>query len=155
MRYASVDDMRALKEKKQRVLGFDIGDRRIGLSVSDALWCIASPLHTLDRTKEWRQPLSKIIKDYAIGGFVVGIPLLLNGDKGPQAQKVEAFVEKELAAYVCPILLWDERMSTHGATRSLLEADMSRRRRTDTVDKVAASFILQGVLDHIDYVYRH
>lgn len=144
-------------------MGFDVGDRRIGLSVSDTSWTIASPVTMFDRQKNWQQDFKKIMDDFqrelrrpssekqphAIAAFIVGHPILLNGDIGPQAIKVQQFAEQYLSVFQIPVLLWDERLSTHAANRPLLEADMSRAKRKVTIDKMSAVFILQGVLDRI------
>lgn len=151
--YCTLDELIALKNQRKRVFGLDIGDRRIGVSVCDATWLIATPIATLDRQKNWKDDLRNLLKSYQnnapVGGFVSGLPLLMNGDEGSQAQKVRQCLEKHLFPLELPIYLWDERLSTCAANFALIEADMSRDKRKHNVDKVAASFILQGVLDLI------
>ena len=93
--------------------------------------------------------LLALIKKHGVGGLVVGLPLNMNASEGPAAQSARAFVRNFLAKRDLPILLWDERLSTVAVTRTLLEADVSRAKRKDVVDKMAAAFILQGVLDFI------
>lgn len=147
--YCTLEDIIPLKQQHKRLFGLDIGDRRIGVSVCDATWFLASPLSMLDRKTDWKAQLHKLLKQYPVGAFVSGFPLLMNGDEGPQAKKVKELLESYFATLGFPIYLWDERLSTHAANRVLIEADMSRAKRKDTVDKVAASFILQGVLDRL------
>jgi putative Holliday junction resolvase len=151
--YCTQADLITIKNQRKRILGLDIGDRRIGVSVCDATWTIATPIATLDRQKNWKEDLRGLLKTYQgntpIGGFVSGLPILMNGDEGSQAQKVRQCLEKHFFPFEFPIYLWDERLSTCAAQSALIEADMSRSKRKDTVDKVAASFILQGVLDLI------
>lgn len=133
----------------ERLLGLDLGEKTIGLALSDVMRMIASPLVTLERTKFAADAatLSSLIDKNRVGGLVVGLPLNMNGTEGPSAQSARAFARNFAARRPIPILLWDERLSTTAVTRTLLEADMSRTRRKDVVDKMAASFILQGVLD--------
>ena len=153
--YCTLDDLALIKtnnlKTNARLFGFDVGDRRIGVSVCDATWFIASPLSMLDRKTDWKAGLQKLLKQYPVGAFVVGLPLLMNGDEGPQAQKVKEFLEKHIAPFNIPLFLWDERLSTFAVNRVLIEADMSRAKRKDNVDKVAASYILQGVLDRLSH----
>lgn len=163
----TLDEIIKTQIPRSRLIGFDVGDRRIGLSISDTTWTIASPLGMLDRQKNWQNELRSYINQFSnqtrpsqnpsprqispigIAAFVVGFPLLLNGDTGPQALKIQQFAEQYLTVYNLPILFWDERLSTHGANRPLMEADMSRAKRKVTIDKMSAVFILQGVLDRI------
>lgn len=160
----NIKDLLALKCPYSRLMGFDIGDKRVGVSVSDSSWTVASPVGYIDRTKNWEQALRQMIalfplhrpsghpantQNHAIVGFVVGLPYLLNGDLGPQAQKVQNFCEKHLELLNIPLFYWDERFSTFGANRILLEANVSRAKRKTTIDKMSATFILQGVLDSL------
>jgi putative Holliday junction resolvase len=117
--------------------------------LSDTTWSIASPYETLKRRSD-QQALSQlqaIIQDFKIAAIVMGYPLNMNGSAGPQSQKVMKFAEKFLACQDIPLLLWDERLSTVAVTRTLISADLSRQKQKQAVDKLAASFILQGVLD--------
>ncbi|MES2608375.1 MAG: Holliday junction resolvase RuvX [Pseudomonadota bacterium] len=149
MIYCTLDDLPPLKQQQKRLFGLDIGDRRIGISVCDATWLIASPLTMLDRKTDWKAHLHRLLKQYPVGGFVSGLPLLMNSDEGPQAKKVKEFLATHIFPFGIPVYLWDERLSTCAANRALIEADMSRMKRKANVDKVAASFILQGVLDRL------
>ena len=134
----------------QRLLGLDLGAKTIGLALSDPGLTIASPLETLRRGKftAAAQDLAKIIEREGVGGLVIGLPLNMDGAEGPAAQSARQFAANlGTAGMGEPRLLWDERLSTVAVTRTLLEADLSRRRRAQVVDKLAAAYILQGVLD--------
>lgn len=130
-------------------MGLDVGDKTIGLSLSDPTWMIATPLKLLKRQNNIRDitEIQTLIQDHRVGALVIGLPLSLNGAEGPQAKKVRTYIEKLETVIDIPYVLWDERLSTVAVTRTLLEADMSRKRRSEVVDKMAATFILQGVLD--------
>lgn len=93
--------------------------------------------------------LEEIVADFGVGGIVIGLPLTLSGAEGPAAQSARAFARNLSARMGVPILLWDERLSTAAVTRALLDADASRRRRAQVVDKMAAAYILQGALDRL------
>jgi putative Holliday junction resolvase len=133
----------------ERLMGLDLGEKTIGLALSDVMRMIATPLVTLERTKfsADAQALISLMERNNVAGLVIGLPLNMNGTEGPTAQSARAFARNFEGKRPIPILLWDERLSTAAVTRTLLEADMSRTRRKDVVDKMAASFILQGVLD--------
>ena len=130
-------------------MGLDVGDKRIGVALSDEGAVIASPRETLERRGN-RKDIAHLL-DIAgreeVAEIVVGLPLSLDGSEGPQAQKVGRFVEALKAETNIPITMWDERLTTVGAERALLESDMSRAKRKKTIDKVAAALILQGYLD--------
>jgi putative pre-16S rRNA nuclease len=134
-----------------RVIGIDVGSKTLGLALSDATRSIASSLVTLRRSRladDLRQLLD-LTEKHGVGGFVVGLPLNLDGSAGPRAQATRAFVRNLAKATPLPVLYWDERLSTVAAERTLLEADLSRKRRAEVVDKVAATLILQGALDRL------
>ena len=133
----------------ERLLGLDLGEKTIGIALSDVLRTVASPLETLPRTKFSADAkiLVALIVKHGVGGLVIGLPLNMNGTEGPSAQSARAFARNFDAKHPMPILLWDERLSTAAVTRTLIEADMSRAKRKQVVDKMAAAFILQGVLD--------
>lgn len=140
-----------LKTNKNRLLGLDVGDKTIGVSLSDLLWSLASP-HLLIKRKNNISDLKEIEKicyDYNVTAIIIGYPLNMNGTEGPQSLKVRELSEKLLTLVTIPIYLWDERLSTVAVTKTLLEADMSRKKRSQVVDKMAATFILQGVLDFL------
>jgi putative Holliday junction resolvase len=133
----------------QRLLGLDLGTKIIGLATSDPGLVIATPFTTLRRRKftATATELDDIIARKDIGGLVVGYPLNMDGSEGPAAQSARQFAANlDKAGITIPALLWDERLSTVAVTRTLLEADTSRKRRAEVVDKLAAAYILQGVL---------
>jgi putative Holliday junction resolvase len=134
----------------ERLLGIDLGTKTIGLATSDPGLVIATPFTTLGRGKftATATELDDIIARKEIGGLVVGYPLNMDGTEGPAAQSARQFAANlDKAGITIPALLWDERLSTVAVTRTLLEADTSRKRRAEVVDKLAAAYILQGVLD--------
>jgi len=131
------------------ILGIDPGEKRIGVAVSDLTRLISSPLDTVARTK-FAADADTILKLYdarQCAGFVIGLPLNMDGSSGPAAQSARAFARNLIAKRDVPLLLWDERLSTAAVTRTLIESDASRKRRGEVVDKVAASYMLQGALD--------
>jgi len=145
----------ALEELKippgQRLLGLDLGEKTIGLALSDTLLSIATPMQTLKRGKFIADAaqLDIIISAQGVGGLVVGLPLNMDGSDGPSAQSARAFARNWAGRSPLPVLMQDERLSTSAVTRTLLEADASRRRRGQVVDKMAAAYILQGALDRL------
>jgi putative Holliday junction resolvase len=134
-----------------RIGGLDVGDRRIGVAVSDELGWTAQGLCVVTRTKldADLEAVRKSLAEYTPTTIVVGLPKNMNGTLGPQAQKVMAFARALEEALAIPVELWDERLSTVGAERVLLEADLSRAKRRKVIDKAAAVFILQGYLDRL------
>jgi len=132
-----------------RVIGIDVGTKTLGLALSDATLRIASALVTLRRSRlaDDLRRLADLAVKYGVGGFVVGLPLNLDGTAGPRAQAARAFARNLAKATGLAVAYWDERLSTVAAERVLLEADMSRKRRAEVVDKVAATLILQNALD--------
>lgn len=133
----------------KKLLGMDPGTKTIGLAVSDPRLKVGTPLLTIKRSKfkEDTAKIAKIIDDHAIGGFVIGLPLNMDGSEGPRCQSIRQF-QKNLEGYFdLPMCFWDERLSTIAVTRTLLEADASRATRAKVVDKMAAAYILQGALD--------
>jgi putative holliday junction resolvase len=134
-----------------RLLGLDLGEKTIGLALSDTSLSVATPLQTLKRGKfaADAQILGGLIAEHGIGGLVVGLPLNMDGSDGPSAQSARAFGRNFAARSELPIVFWDERLSTAAVTRTLLDADASRKRRADVVDRMAAAYILQGALDRL------
>jgi len=134
-----------------RILGLDLGSKTIGLALSDVGRSIASPYKTLKRTKFTANAneLKDIIGTEGIGALVIGLPLNMDGSAGPAAQSARDFAINLSGVIDEPITMWDERLSTVAVERTLLEADMTRKRRSEVVDKLAATFILQGALDHL------
>jgi putative holliday junction resolvase len=137
-----------------RLIGLDLGEKTIGLALSDTSLAIATPLETLKRGKFSvnARELGGLITQHGVGGLVVGLPLNMDGSEGPSAQSVRAFARNFAAQNLLPIVLWDERLSTAAVTRTLLDADSSRRRRAEVVDKMAAAYILQGALDRLRHM---
>jgi putative Holliday junction resolvase len=141
--------LKALLPKDARLFGVDLGEKTIGLALSDVRRTIASPFETLKRTK-FRADAEKLLalaKLHEVGGFVIGLPRNMDGSEGPRAQSTRAFVRNLAPLTELPICFWDERLSTAAVTRTLLEANASRARRAELVDKLAAAYILQGALD--------
>ncbi len=149
--FSTLDSLSPLKNGKNRLMGIDLGSKTIGISTSDTTWFIATPLTLIRRTNTCNDlnALSKIIQEYEVAGIVIGYPLNMNGTEGPQGQKIKIFIEHFSESNPTPIVLWDERLSTVAVTKTLLKADMSRKRRSEVVDKMAASYILQGALDYL------
>jgi putative Holliday junction resolvase len=139
-----------------RVLGLDLGEKTIGIALSDTQTTIASPYGTRVRTTFGNDftYLASVMREHGAAGLVVGLPLNMNGSEGPAAQSARAFARNFAARSNFPVLLWDERLSTAAVTRTLLAADASRRRRSKVVDKMAAAYLLQGALDAMKGVRR-
>ena len=145
---AAAAEFRAALPGRGRLLGLDVGTRTIGLALCDAQWTIASPAELLRRGKFVKdlERLRAIAEAQRAAGLVVGLPLSLDGSDSPRTQSVRAFA-CNLGPLGLPLLLWDERWSTQAVTRTLLDADASRARRAELVDKMAAAYILQGAID--------
>ena len=131
-----------------RLAGLDVGTKTIGLAYCDAGWTIATPAETIRRTRFGAdlEALRKVVAAQSIRGLVVGLPLNMDGTDSPRTQAIRAFA-RNVKPLDLPILLWDERWSTAAVTRTLLDADASRARRAEVVDKMAAAYILQGAID--------
>lgn len=137
--------------KEARILGLDVGDTTIGLALSDVMRSIATPLETIERSKFSKdlEKLKSIIDKHKVAGLVIGYPVNMDGSEGPRTQSTRTFVSNISKSISLPMVMWDERMSTMAVERTMLEADMSRQRRAQLVDKLAASYMLQGLLDSI------
>lgn len=135
----------------KRILGLDLGDKTIGLATSDTTLAIATPRLTIARTKFQAdaRALLEFAEKEGIGLLVLGLPLNMDGSEGPRAQATRAFARNLSKLTELPIMYWDERLSTAAVERTMIEADLSRAKRDKNVDKLAAAFILQGVLDSI------
>jgi putative Holliday junction resolvase len=144
-----LSELRANIPAGQRVLGLDLGEKTIGLALSDTLLTVATPYETLKRGKFSADAgtIERIAVKEGIGGLIIGFPLNMSGSEGPAAQSARAFARNLAARTSLPILLWDERLSTAAVQRDMIAADASRKRRAAAVDKVAAAYILQGALD--------
>jgi len=131
-----------------KLAGLDVGTKTIGLAICDAGWHFAGPAETIRRTK-FTQDLASLRQFIArehIAGLVVGLPLNMDGTDSPRTQSVRAFA-RNLAPLKLPILLWDERWSTQAVERAMIDADVSRAKRAEAVDRLAAAHILQGAID--------
>ncbi|NQV59575.1 MAG: Holliday junction resolvase RuvX [Alphaproteobacteria bacterium] len=145
--------LRAAVATPLRLLGLDLGSKTIGLALSDITWSIASPLETIRRRKFSVDVdrLFALIDEHAVGGLVLGLPLNMDGSEGPRCQSTRAFAHNVLALRDLPIVLQDERLSTAAVQRMLVEEmDSTRKRRAEVVDKLAAAYILQGLLDRLN-----
>lgn len=136
---------------KGKLMGLDLGTKTIGVAISDGLRMTASPVETIKRIKftQDAERLAKLVADHTVTGIVIGLPLNMDGTEGPRAQSTRAFVRNLKQKIDLPMVFWDERLSTMAVTRTMLEADLSRARQAEVVDKLAASYILQGALDRL------
>ena len=133
----------------ERCLGLDVGDRRIGVAVSDPLGWTASPLPTVERVS-WKKDLARVrslLEEHRVELVVVGLPIRMDGTAGERAERTLEFVRRLQATTRVPVVTWDERLSTREAERRMVEADVRRERRREVIDGIAASLILQGYLD--------
>ena len=148
-----VDDFANALPERGRLVGLDLGTKTIGIGLSDVERRIASPLRTLKRAafQKNADELAAIFREFDIAGVVVGLPLDLEGRENPRSQSARAFARNLSTRADLPLTLWDERFSTAVVTRSLIENDVSRARRAEVIDKMAAAYILQGALDRIRY----
>ena len=153
---APEDILQSLKAE-QRLLALDLGEKTIGLAVSDRRRSIATPLKTIRRAKAAGDmaKLKDVLAAQECGGIVIGYPVNMDGSLGPKCQSVRQFARNLEAAFALPVVLWDERMSTMAVTRTMLEADISRAKRAEHVDKLAAAYILQGCLDYLNARASH
>ena len=154
MAVLSLTDLCKALPSGQRLLGLDLGEKTIGLALSDTLLTVATPMQTLKRGKFTHDALAldAIIAAQNIGALVVGLPLNMDGSDGPSAQSARAFGRNWAKRSAVPVLFQDERLSTSAVTRTLIDADASRKRRSEVVDKMAAAYILQGVLDRLRHM---
>jgi len=140
-----------------KLVGLDVGTKTIGLAVCDAGWTFAGPSETIRRTKFTAdlEALKKFVQREQVTGLVLGLPLNMDGTDSPRTQSVRAFA-RNLAPLDLPILLWDERWSTQAVERAMIEADVSRAKRAERVDALAAAHILQGAIDAlVNLPHRH
>jgi putative Holliday junction resolvase len=154
MAIVSIAELKKNLPAGERLLGLDLGEKTIGLAISDRDLTIGSPLETLRRAKFTQDAaaLAKICAERGVGGLVFGLPVNMDGSEGPRCQSVRQFARNlaEIAGLDLAVAFWDERLSTAAVERLLVrEADMSRRRRAQVVDKMAAAYILQGALDSL------
>lgn len=147
----AVEDLAARLKLGDQLIGLDVGEKTVGVAISDGMLMTASPLQTV-RRKKFGADVEKIFelaKGRVLGGVVIGLPVHMNGDEGPRCQSCRAFARNLSRLTPLPIILWDERMSSMTADRAMLEADLSRARRAESIDAVAAGVILQGALARI------
>lgn len=139
-----------------RLAGLDLGTKTIGIALADPGLRIATPFHTIRREKFGKdaEALLALCARERVGGLVLGLPVNMNNTEGPRAQATRAFVRNLAPLTDLPLVLWDERLSTAAAERAMIEADMSRRKRAEKIDAVAASLILQGALDRLTALRR-
>lgn len=144
------EDLPAALGPGSRLMGFDLGSKTIGIAISDRTLAVASPLETIKRTKFTKdaERIEALIAEHGVGGLVVGLPVNMDGSEGPRCQSSRAFANNLLKRLDLPLTFWDERLSTAAVERMMTdEADLSRRRRGELVDKLAAAWILQGLLE--------
>jgi len=141
----------SLLPRFKSLIGLDLGTKTIGIAVSDTLWSVATPRETIKRKKFGLDcdALDIIFNSTDTGGIILGLPMNMDGSEGPRCQATRAFARNLSLRCPIPIAFWDERLSSIAAERAMLEADMSRAKRADNIDHVAASFILQGALNRI------
>lgn len=156
MIFQDIADFAAAIPPMRAIAGLDLGTATIGVAVSDRLLSVATPLETIRRRKFTADAgrLLEIADAREIGGFILGLPYNMDGSEGPRCQSTRAFARNLERLSDLPIGFWDERLSTVAATRALLEADTSRKRRGQVIDHVAAGYILQGALDRMGHMRR-
>jgi putative holliday junction resolvase len=145
----ALSELRSALAPRQRLLGLDVGEKTIGLAVSDSDFKVAAPVETIRRTKFAADAarLAQLIAERAVGGLIVGLPVNMDGSEGPRCQSVRQFAANLLKRVELPIAFWDERLSTAAVTRAMIDLDVTRAKRAQAVDKMAAAYILQGALD--------
>jgi putative Holliday junction resolvase len=146
-----IEDLPPLLARDARLLGLDVGTKTIGMALSDVTRSVATSFDTIRRSKFTAdaKTIREVVEKNQVGAMVIGLPLNLDGSEGPRAQSTRAFA-RNLAAHVeVPMVFWDERLSTAAVERHLIEADVSRKRRAELVDRMAAAYILQGALERL------
>jgi len=149
-------DLLAALPPNRAICGLDLGDKTIGFAVSDLRRQVATPILVIRRVKftEDATRLLALLAERQIVGIILGLPLNMDGSEGPRVQSTRAFARNLEKLTPVPIGFWDERLSTVAAERALLEADTSRKRRSEVIDQVAAGYILQGALDRMGFMAR-
>ena len=150
----TVDQLAAVLPTKGRLLGLDLGTKTIGLGLSDVERRLAAPLETIQRVKFGKdvERLLSAVTRFEVQALVVGLPLNMDGSEGPRAQATRAFVRNLQPLTTIPCSFWDERLSTAAVTRELIANDVSRGKRANVVDQLAAAYILQGALDRLSRI---
>ena len=154
MIYEAIEEFHNTLRPMTAIMGLDLGTKTIGVAISDRLWSTATPIETIKRTKFTADAnqLIALIEGREIGGVVLGLPRNMDGSEGARCQSTRAFARNLDRLIDRPIGFWDERLSTVAAEKALLEADTTRKRRAEVIDHVAASYILQGVLDRFSHL---
>lgn len=152
----AIEQFAAVLPAGRGIAGLDLGEKTIGVAVSDRMLSVATPLLTVRRKKFGLDAAAvlDVARARDLGGLVLGLPRNMDGSEGPRCQSTRAFARNLSALTDLPITFWDERLSTVAAERALLEADMSRAKRAEVIDHVAAGVILQGVLDRMSVLRR-
>jgi putative Holliday junction resolvase len=147
----AIEDLPPKLAVEARLLGLDVGTKTIGMALSDVTRSIATPFDTIGRTKFTAdaKTIAEVIERNHVGAVVIGLPINLDGSEGPRAQSTRAFARNLATHIAVPMVFWDERLSTAAVERHLIEADASRKRRAEVVDRMAAAYILQGALDRL------
>lgn len=148
------DELAAVLPPMRAIAGLDLGEKTIGVAISDRLLSIATPITTIRRKKFTldAEALAKLLQEREVAGIILGLPRNMDGSEGPRCQSTRAFARNFQRVMDLPTAFWDERLSTVAAERALLEADASRRKRAEVIDHVAASYILQGALDRLRHL---
>ncbi len=151
MIYKELIEAIKILRSKSRLIGIDLGTKTIGLAISDPSMTIASPLETINRKKMQidLQRIQFFVNEFEAQGIILGYPINMNYTVGPRTQSTISFAHELEKAFDIPIMLWDERLSTSAAEKVLIDADLSRKKRKQVIDKMAAAYILQGALDRI------
>ena len=154
MIYESIEDFARALPQGRAIVGLDLGEKTIGVALSDSLLSVATPLSTIRRKKFGidASALESILAERDVAGLVLGLPRNMDGSEGPRCQSTRAFARNFAARWHGLVTFWDERLSTVAAERALLEADTTRKRRSEVIDHVAAAYILQGALDRMGHL---
>lgn len=156
MTVLTIEELAQTLQAGQAIAGLDLGTKTIGLSMSDLSRRFATPRTVIKRVKFTKD--AEVLLDFAakekVAGFIIGLPMNMDGSAGPRVQATRAFVRTMGEKTDIPFVFWDERLSTVAAERALLEMDVSRSKRTERIDSAAASFILQGALDRLSAIER-
>ena len=147
----AIEDLAPRLPTEARLLGLDVGTKTIGMALSDVTRSVATPYETIRRTKFTTdaKTILEVIETNQVGALLIGLPLNMDGSEGPRAQSTRAFARNLARLVDVPLVFWDERLSTAAVERHLIEADASRKRRAQVIDRMAAAYILQGALDRL------
>lgn len=149
MTFCNPADLPDLMRPMSRILGLDLGTKTIGLAISDPFLSVASPIETIQRKKFTKdaEHLARVVEERNVGAFLLGLPLNMDGTEGPRAQSTRDFARELILRIDLPVAFFDERMSTMAVERAMIDADMTRKKRAERVDQLAAAYILQAALD--------